>query len=171
MPPVDLDSVRDLLFAHQGASNALKAAEICELISNRRCRYGTDDRNIREIVVQLRLEGYPIASHSSWGYYWAVTPEELAATRKLLRGRSFHGLKVDKAIAQRAMPDLVGQLRLPVGSSAPMPPAEVVPIILEIPKDLRDRLRRFVDSRPEWDTERAVTAAISLFLTQQGGCR
>ncbi|WP_083901711.1 DUF2811 domain-containing protein [Pseudanabaena sp. PCC 6802] len=73
--------------------------------------------------------------------------------------------------ASRAMPDLVGQLRLPVGSSAPMPPAEVVPIVLEIPKDLSDRLRRFVNSRPEWDAERAVTAAISLFLINQGGLK
>lgn len=41
-------------------------------------------------------------------------------------------------------------------------------ILFEIPEDLQNSLSEFLDSHPSWDQDRAFSAAISLFLLQNG---
>lgn len=43
-----------------------------------------------------------------------------------------------------------------------------VEMMNEIPESLYESLKSFLDSRPDWDQDRAVTAALSLFLVQNG---
>mgnify|MGYP001793867686 CR=1 FL=1 len=43
-----------------------------------------------------------------------------------------------------------------------------VSILAEIPEELHDSLKGFLDTHPAWDQDRLYTAALSLFLLQSG---
>ena len=43
-----------------------------------------------------------------------------------------------------------------------------VSILAEIPEDLHTSLRCYLERHPDWDQDRAFSAALSLFLLQNG---
>lgn len=43
-----------------------------------------------------------------------------------------------------------------------------VSLQIEIPEALYDEIQKHLDRSPEWDQDRTMTAAISLFLMQRG---
>ncbi|HIK21660.1 DUF2811 domain-containing protein [Synechococcus sp. R55.6] len=43
-----------------------------------------------------------------------------------------------------------------------------VSILSEIPEELHDTLQNYLSRHPDWDQDRVVTAALSLFLLQSG---
>lgn len=43
-----------------------------------------------------------------------------------------------------------------------------VSILAEIPEDLHVTLKRYLERHPDWDQDRVFTAALSLFLLQNG---
>lgn len=43
-----------------------------------------------------------------------------------------------------------------------------ISILAEIPEDLHESLKSFLESHPAWDQDRAFSAALSLFLLQNG---
>lgn len=43
-----------------------------------------------------------------------------------------------------------------------------VSLQVEIPEDLHDCLKHFLEHRPMWDQDRTFSAALSLFLIQNG---
>ncbi len=44
-----------------------------------------------------------------------------------------------------------------------------VSLLIEIPEVLHESLRTYLEMRPDWDQDRAFTAALSLFLLQNRG--
>ena len=45
-----------------------------------------------------------------------------------------------------------------------------VSILAEIPEELHDSLRNYLETHPTWDQDRVFSAALSLFLLQNGEC-
>jgi len=43
-----------------------------------------------------------------------------------------------------------------------------VSLLAEIPQELHDSLRTYLDAHPTWDQDRVFAAALSLFLLQDG---
>ena len=43
-----------------------------------------------------------------------------------------------------------------------------VSILAEIPEDLHDSLKGYLETHPNWDQDRVFAAALSLFLLQNG---
>ena len=43
-----------------------------------------------------------------------------------------------------------------------------VPILTEIPTILQESINNYLESHPDWDQNRVLTAALSLFLLQNG---
>lgn len=43
-----------------------------------------------------------------------------------------------------------------------------VSILAEIPEDLHESLKGYLESHPDWDQDRVFSAALSLFLLQNG---
>ncbi|MFN3927809.1 MAG: DUF2811 domain-containing protein [Pseudanabaenaceae cyanobacterium] len=43
-----------------------------------------------------------------------------------------------------------------------------VSILAEIPEELHESLQNYLESHPDWDQDRVFTAALSLFLLQNG---
>ncbi|OIP76422.1 MAG: hypothetical protein AUK48_05870 [Oscillatoriales cyanobacterium CG2_30_44_21] len=46
-----------------------------------------------------------------------------------------------------------------------------VSILAEIPEELHETLKHYLDSHPDWDQDRVFAAALSLFLLQNGSDR
>ncbi len=44
----------------------------------------------------------------------------------------------------------------------------MVSILAEIPESLHESLKIYLESHPDWDQDRVMTAALSLFLLQNG---
>ncbi|MGB3239514.1 MAG: DUF2811 domain-containing protein [Geitlerinemataceae cyanobacterium] len=43
-----------------------------------------------------------------------------------------------------------------------------ISILAEIPESLHESLKNYLDSHPDWDQDRVFSAALSLFLLQNG---
>ncbi len=43
-----------------------------------------------------------------------------------------------------------------------------VSILADIPEDLQDALMSYLETHPDWDQDRVMSAALSLFLMQYG---
>jgi hypothetical protein len=44
-----------------------------------------------------------------------------------------------------------------------------VSILAEIPEELHETFKSYLESHPDWDQDRVFAAALSLFLLQNGG--
>jgi len=72
-----------------------------------------DERLVRRLVVELRLEGHHICAHPTSGYFLAETPAELDESIAFLRERALSSLQQIAAMRRVSLPDLWGQLHLP----------------------------------------------------------
>lgn len=45
-----------------------------------------------------------------------------------------------------------------------------VSILTEIPEELHQSLKSYLENHPDWDQDRVFTAALSLFLLQNSNC-
>lgn len=107
---------RDTLLAalrrHIGRARGITAHALCREVLNAE-PHGADERRLRDLVVELRLEGHHVCAHPSFGYFLAETPDELEETCAFLRARSMSGLQQIAAMKRVSIPDLIGQMRLP----------------------------------------------------------
>lgn len=106
--------VLDLLGDHAGAENGISAKNIVRTILGIESPMG--ERRLRHTIVALREAGHPIAGTPSTGYFLARTDTELDATCEFLYGRAMTTLTQVAALKRVALPDLRGQLRMPVTS-------------------------------------------------------
>ncbi|PZO41120.1 MAG: hypothetical protein DCF19_10295 [Pseudanabaena frigida] len=44
-----------------------------------------------------------------------------------------------------------------------------ISILAEIPEELHETLKTYLETHPDWDQDRVFAAALSLFLLQNGG--
>lgn len=171
MSVINPDKVAAYLFAnHVGCDRAVSAEDLILGV----CGYCNPSlkRDLSDIVGLLRTRGYPVFADSH-GYYWATEPHQIVKLCKLLHKRAMTALKQITKLKHIAIPDLAGQLRLPVGSEPELP---LVPrrsfnattMSVEIPEDLHEALIGFLQNHPSWDCDRLYVAALSLFLLQQG---
>ncbi len=94
-----------------GVSAAALVAEICECEPS-----ATKERHLRESIEQLRREGHHICGTPATGYYIAANDEELVRTVAFLHDRAMTSLCQAAAMRKVSLPDLRGQLRLPLNT-------------------------------------------------------
>lgn len=71
------------------------------------------ERQVRELVSDLRMSGHAICGHPRDGYYIAETAAEMEETCQFLRNRAMHSLTLESRLRNIPMPDLLGQLHVP----------------------------------------------------------
>lgn len=107
------------LARHIGRENGATAEELVrEILGAAWSSYDagvvrTTERQLRETVVQLRLEGHHVCATPEHGYFLAANAEELDATCLFLHERAMTSLKQIAAMKRISLPDLRGQLHLP----------------------------------------------------------
>ena len=71
------------------------------------------ERNVRQLISDLRDGAHAVCGTPAHGYYIAATPEELEETCSFLRGRALHSLTLESRLRKIPLVDLIGQLHLP----------------------------------------------------------
>ncbi len=113
--------VLDVLGDHLGADNGITARALVAKC----CGFSTaaGERQLRHVIVALRLAGHRIGGRPGEGYFLARQDTELDATCEFLYARAMTSLKQVATLRRVALPDLRGQLRLRLGK----PEGEISP--------------------------------------------
>lgn len=98
----DLFSV---LAVRVGAHNGVSVSALARQLD-------TNERHVRSLVSELRLDGIAVCGTPKSGYYIAATPAELEETCEFLRHRAMHSLTLESRLRNIPMPDLLGQIHL-----------------------------------------------------------
>ncbi|WP_290890603.1 hypothetical protein [Arenimonas sp.] len=88
---------------HVGRANGITAESLAR-------RVGINERMLRELITEARMQGIAIAGTPTSGYFVAATGAELEECCKFLRSRAMHSLVVEARLRKVALPELVGQL-------------------------------------------------------------
>lgn len=105
------DVVLKALARHIGECNSIHSGDLVFEITGRKSE--ADMRTLRDIIVDLRMQGLHICGHPGTGYYMAATSQELDRTCLFLHDRSMTSLMQISAMKNVSLPDLKGQLHLP----------------------------------------------------------
>lgn len=117
MSGLETATVLSVLARHIGRENGATAEQLVQELSGfsqtARPFAAVLTRQLREAVVQLRLDGHHVCATPENGYFLAATAEELDATCVFLHERAMTSLKQIAAMKRISLPDLRGQLHLP----------------------------------------------------------
>lgn len=111
-PEITPQSVYDAVTKRIGPANGATVRELATEILGRPSTAG-DERQLREAIVQLRMEGHAICATPGEGYHRAADAQDLQRTCIHLAKRSATGFRQVAAMNGKAMPDFYGQLGLP----------------------------------------------------------
>lgn len=98
---------------HIGQANGIHVRDLVQRITGQQTTCEPQERKVRQIVTELRMDGHHICAHPALGYFMAATPEELNDTCEFLYDRAMTSLTQVSRMKNIALPDLRGQLHLP----------------------------------------------------------
>ncbi len=101
-----------VLSLHVGAPRGMPARALAEAVNRMAEKDLVNDRQLRHLVVDLRLRGHHVCATPEHGYFMAADEGELSATCMFLYRRGMTGLKQVAAMRKVSLPDLAGQLRI-----------------------------------------------------------
>jgi len=101
------------LSRHIGRENGASVRRLVQEIRHDLLPDPAAERQVRHLVEELRLEGHHVCAHPSSGYFLAATDAELQDSCAYLTERAMKSLRQVSAMTKQAIPDLVGQRRLP----------------------------------------------------------
>lgn len=103
------------LQAHCGASNGISARHLVRTLTGEESAAG--ERALRHVIEAMRTQGHRVCAHPSTGYFLAECDAELDATCEFLFRRAMTSLRQIAGVKRVALPQLRGQLRLPMEAS------------------------------------------------------
>lgn len=109
---ITLETVLHALQGRLGAANGLSARDLAYQITGR--VNAADERRLRQVIEQLRRQGHAICAHPHTGYHFAANATELEQTCEFLLHRAMCSIEQISALKRIAVPDLRGQLGLPL---------------------------------------------------------
>lgn len=95
-----------------GAANGQTAEQLVLAIVGKHS--AAAERQLRDVIVALRLAGHAICAEPTHGYYIAADSTELNRACEFLLARSMTSLRQIGAMKRVSLPDLRGQLGLPL---------------------------------------------------------
>jgi hypothetical protein len=110
--PITPDTVLIELALHIGALHGISARDLVAAITGSPEPDPAGERELREAVVALRLEGCHVCGFPATGYFMAANDKELDSQCLWLFDRAMTSLKQIAAMKRVSLPDLRGQLRL-----------------------------------------------------------
>lgn len=101
-----------VLSSHQGSHLGMTAADLTGAVNRLAGSKLISERQLRHLIVDLRLRGHHVCATPEHGYFIAATEDELVATCRFLFQRGMTGLLQVAAMRKVSLPDLAGQLRI-----------------------------------------------------------
>lgn len=114
--PIRPAAVLAALATRRGAANGITARDLVFVLTGRVS--AADERRLRHVIEHLRRQGEPVCAHPSTGYHLAANPTEMDRTCEFLLTRAMASLEQISAIKRCALPDLRGQLGLPLPATS-----------------------------------------------------
>ncbi|AGG89891.1 hypothetical protein [Rhodanobacter denitrificans] len=109
------DAVLAVLQASVGEASGVTAEQLVLALTGRRSE--ADQRRLRTVVEALRTAGHRICANPTHGYYLAANDKELDRSCSFLFDRAMTSLRQISAMKRVSLPDLRGQLGLPIGAN------------------------------------------------------
>lgn len=106
------ENVLQVMQGRIGAANGITARDLVYLLTGQ--VNAAEERRLRQVIERLRRDGHAICAHPQTGYHWAASAGELDRTCEFLFGRALSSLEQISALKKIALPDLRGQLGLPL---------------------------------------------------------
>lgn len=103
-----------VLSAHVGAPNGMTARDLTVAVNQVAAQDLISERQLRHLVVDLRMRGHHVCATPDSGYFMAANDCELLITCRFLFDRGMTGLRQVAAMQKVSLPDLAGQLRIPL---------------------------------------------------------
>jgi hypothetical protein len=110
------DSVLAVLQHCVGEARGRTAEELVRAVTGRSSL--ADQRKLRQVIEALRTAGHCICANPSHGYFMAATEAELDRECGFLLDRANTSIRQVAAMRRVAMPDLRGQLGLPLETTS-----------------------------------------------------
>lgn len=98
---------------HIGKEQGIHVRDLVARITGQQAACEPLERKVRQIMVELRMEGHHICSKPESGYFMAANADELNETCVFLHDRAMTSLTQIARMKQVSLPDLRGQLHLP----------------------------------------------------------
>ena len=115
--PLTRERLLAVLANHVGINRGASIGRLVdEMVGHRHmsaAEHACAERDVRELVVQLRLEGHHVCASPTTGYYLAANLDELNAACEFLTTRAMTSLLQVSRMKRVSVPDLVGQMHLP----------------------------------------------------------
>lgn len=111
--PVDRTGVLGVMARHIGAARGVSVGNLVYELTGQPPTLSAE-RQVRDVMLSLRLDGYHVCAHPSTGYFMAASSTELEATCRFLVDRAMASLTQVSRMKRIALPDLYGQLRIPL---------------------------------------------------------
>lgn len=105
------------LSERRGASNGISAKHLVRRLMGEESAAG--ERELRSVIEALRVAGHPICATPETGYFLASNDEEITRTLSFLYTRAMTSLRQVAGVQRVALPDLRGQLKLPIEGDKP----------------------------------------------------
>ncbi|HFE39330.1 MAG TPA: hypothetical protein ENK06_13100 [Gammaproteobacteria bacterium] len=108
----------DVLYAlskHVGVDSGITVDQLLlEVTKGRVYNSRSCERRIRDMIVELRMQGHQICARPETGYFIAKNSAELQETCDMLNHRAMTTLRQTAAMLKQSIPDMIGQMRLDV---------------------------------------------------------
>lgn len=111
------ETVLEALEKRVGPANGATVRELASEVLGRPAK-PSDERTLRQVVVQLRRAGHPVCSTPDEGYHKAANAADLQRTCVHLIHRLETTSQQVAAMLRRAAPELYGQFGLPIPTAA-----------------------------------------------------
>jgi len=105
-PEVDRHQLLTVLRQHIGATNGASAEQLARALN-------CNARHIRALVTDLRMDGEHVCGTPGEGSFMANTADDVTHTCEFLKSRALKSLLLASRRSKIAIPDLVGQMKLP----------------------------------------------------------
>ena len=112
MKPITPAQVLSALGNHVGKARGIHVRDLVMQITGELVGGEGQERSLRKLVTELRLEGHAICAHPASGYFMAETAEELDETCRFLRSRALSSLRAEGRLRSISLAELLGQFPL-----------------------------------------------------------
>jgi hypothetical protein len=92
MQPITADQLLATLGHHKGQAKGIHVRELAMQVYGELTVSGAQERAVRKLVTDLRLEGHPVCAHPTHGYFLAECQADLDHTINFLHARAMSSL-------------------------------------------------------------------------------
>lgn len=92
MQPITTDQLLSSLSHHKGQAKGIHVRELAMQVYGELTVTGAQERAVRKLVNDLRMEGHPVCAHPAHGYFIAECQADLDHTINFLHARAMSSL-------------------------------------------------------------------------------